>query len=189
LFWDYQVRWTGIPSGKLFFLSFGCQRVVTGLNRVEGRGTATIHDVTISKIVPPPVATTSPALTSLLAQQKQSEKALARAHKSLTSLETYLESVNTAHVDVFKLQDVVHHYDATAEELDDKVTKLEEQLEELKTAIKAEQVKLSGPTGNEKLDLRATIGVFADFEGEVKIALIYGAYIFHLLVNQAFKSI
>jgi DNA repair exonuclease SbcCD ATPase subunit len=170
------VYWTEILSGKHFFPNFGCQYVVTGSNRVEGRGTATIHDVTISKIVPPPIATTSAALTSLLAQQKQSEKALARAQKSLTSLETYLESVNSAHVNVSKLEDVVHHYDATAEELDNKVTKLEEQLEELKTAMKAEQAKLSGPTGNEKLDLRARISVFADFEGEVKIALIYGAY-------------
>lgn len=121
-----------------------------------------------------PSATTSPTLTSLLAKQKQTEKALARAEKSLASLNTYLESVNTGHVDVSKLQDVVRHYDATAEELDEKVTKLEEELKELAIAITAEQEKLSGPTGNEKLDLRATIGVFADSEGEVKIALIYG---------------
>jgi hypothetical protein len=154
----------------------GCECVLLTIwvNRVEGRGTATIHDVTISNIVPPPAATTSPTLTSLLAKQKQTEKALARAEKSLASLNTYLESLNTGHVDVSKLQDVVRHYDAAAEELDDKVTKLEEELKGLTIAVKAEQEKLSGPTGNEKLDLRATIGVFADSEGEVKIALIYG---------------
>ena len=144
------------------------------LNRVEGRGTATIHDVTISNIVPPPASTTSPTLTSLLAKQKQTEKAFARAEKSLASLASYLESVTTGHIEFSKLGEVVHHYDAAAEELDEKVTKLEGELQELKTAVKAEQEKLSGPTGNEKLDLRATIGVFADCEGEVKIALIYG---------------
>jgi chromosome segregation ATPase len=99
-------------------------------------------------------------------------------------LETYLKSVNTGHVDVSKLQDVVHHYDATAEELDDRVTKLEEELKELKTAAKAEQEKLAGPTGNEKLNLRATIGVFADGEGEVKIALIYGTCIHSFIHNK-----
>ena len=144
------------------------------MNRVEGRGTATIHDVTISNIVTAPSATTSPTLTSLLAKKKQTGKALARAEKSLASLNTYLDSVNTGHVDVSKLQDVVRHYDATAEELDEKVTKLEDELEELAIAITAEQEKLSGPTGNEKLNLRATIGVFAESEGDVKIALIYG---------------
>lgn len=148
--------------------------VLIGFNRVEGRGTATIHDVSISNIVPPPAATTSPTLTSLLAKQKKTEKALARAKKSIASLGTYLESVTTGHVDVSKLQDVVHHYDAAAEELDDKVTKLEEDLQEIETAVKAEQEILSGPTGNEKLDLKAAIGVFADREGEVSIALIYG---------------
>lgn len=113
-----------------------------------------------------------------MAKQKQTEKALARALNSLGSLETYLQSVNTAHFDVSKLADLVHHYDVTAEELDDKVTRLQEELEELKTAIKTEQEKLSGPTGNSKLGLKATVAVFADFEGEVKIALIYGAYPF-----------
>jgi peptidoglycan hydrolase CwlO-like protein len=147
------------------------------LNRVEGRGTATIHDVTISNIVPPPAPTTSPTLTGLLAKQKQTEKALARANKSLDSLQTYLQSVNTGHVDVTKLHDIVRHYDETAEGLDDRVTKLEDELEELATAITAEQEKLSGPTGNQKLNLRASIGVFADSEGEVKIALIYGTFI------------
>ncbi|CAA7265466.1 unnamed protein product [Cyclocybe aegerita] len=141
--------------------------------RVEGRGAATIHDVTISSIAPPPVPTTSPALDSLLAKKKQDEKALARVQKSLNSLETYLKSVKAQHLDVSKLQEVVREYDTTAGELDDKVTELEKQLEEADEAIAEERKRLAGPTGNEKLNLKATIGVFADFEGEIKIALIY----------------
>ncbi|CAA7265472.1 unnamed protein product [Cyclocybe aegerita] len=141
--------------------------------RVEGRGAATIHDVTISSITSPPVPTTSPALDSLLAKKKQDEKALARVQKSLNSLETYLKSVKAQHLDVSKLQEVVREYDTTAGELDDKVTELEKQLEEADEAITEERKRLAGPTGNEKLNLKATIGVFADFEGEIKIALIY----------------
>lgn len=155
-----------------FFLSGRVVECILG--RVEGRGSATIHDVTISDILPPPAATTSPTLTNLLLKQKQTEKALARTQRCLTSLQTYLDSVNTGHIDVSKLRDVVQHYDAAAEELDDRVTKLEDELRELNDAVKAEQEKLSGPTGNEKLNLRATIGVFAEAEGEVSIALIYG---------------
>ena len=154
-----------------------------GWNRVEGRGSATIHDVTISNIMPPPAPTTSSTLTSLLAKQNKTEKALARTENSLASLETYLDSLNTGHVDVSKLKDVVRHYDTTAEELDNKVTKLEEELKELKTTVTAEQQKLSGPTGIEKLSLKAAIGVFADYEGEVKIALIYGTQFIHSITR------
>ncbi|CAA7266059.1 unnamed protein product [Cyclocybe aegerita] len=141
--------------------------------RVEGRGAATIHDVTVATIAPPPIPTTSPTLKSLLSKKKQDEKALARVQKSLNSLETYLTSVKAEHLDVSKLQEVVRQYDTTAGQLDEKVTELEKQLKETDEAIAEERKKLAGPTGNEKLNLKATIGVFADIEGEVKIALIY----------------
>jgi len=153
---------------EMFVSCMGC--------RVEGRGAASIHDVSISTIIPPPTPTTSPALTALLAKQKQTEKALARTQKSLSSLEKYLSSVSSSHVDTAKLRDVVQSYNATAGELDTKVTELEDELQELEDEIKAEKVKLSGPTGNEKLNLKASIGVFADVDGEIQIALIYGAF-------------
>ncbi|KAJ3505838.1 hypothetical protein NLJ89_g7202 [Agrocybe chaxingu] len=57
-------------------------------------------------------------------------------------------------------------------------------LKEADEAIAEERNLLAGPTGNEKLNLKATIGVFAEFDGEIKIALIYGALIpsvLHLL--------
>ncbi len=145
-------------------------------NRVEGRGTATIHDVTISTIVPPPVATTSETLTDLQTKQKQIEKAIARTRKSLASLEKYIGSLNTNHVDVTKLGDVVQNYETTAASLDDRFMELEDNLKAVEESIKKEKEKLSGPTGNEKLNLKATIGVFANVEGEVKVALIYGTY-------------
>ncbi|KAF9532401.1 hypothetical protein CPB83DRAFT_847799 [Crepidotus variabilis] len=141
--------------------------------RVEGRGAATIHDVTISTITPPEKPTTSTNLTGLFVKQKQAEKALARVQKSLSSLETYLGSLNAEHIGVAKLREVVQSYDATAGELDERVTQLEKQLEEIKEAITKEKELLGGPTQNERLNLKASIGVFADFEGEVKIALIY----------------
>ena len=144
--------------------------------RVEGRGAATIHDVTISTITPPPIPTTSLLLEELLSKQKRVEKALARTIKSLGSLETYLYSVNAEHLQVTKLQEVVEQYDSTAAGLDEKVTRLEKELKETEEAIKKERKCLAGPTGNEKLNLKVTIGVFADSEEEIKIALIYGKW-------------
>lgn len=80
------------------------------------------------------------------------------------------------HLQVTKLQEVVEQYDSTASDLDEKVTELEKELKETGEAIKEERKRLAGPTGNEKLSLKATIGVFADSEGEIKIALIYGTW-------------
>jgi hypothetical protein len=144
--------------------------------RVEGRGAATIHDVTISTITPPPIPTTSPLLVELLSKQKCTEKALARTVKSLASLETYLSSVKAEHLQVTKLREVVEQYDSNAAGLDEKVTRLEKELNETEEAIREERKRLAGPTGNEKLNLKATIGVFADSEGELNIALIYGTW-------------
>lgn len=116
-------------------------------------------------------------MEGLLLSKKRVEKALERANRSITSLETYLSSVNAQHLDVTKLADVVKNYEETAAELDDKVTTLEAEKKALEKKIQAETSKLRSETGdyNEKLNMKASIGVFADFEGEIKIALIYGA--------------
>ncbi|KAF9476194.1 hypothetical protein BDN70DRAFT_882734 [Pholiota conissans] len=144
--------------------------------KVEGRGAATIHDVTISSITPPPVPTTSPTLSALLTKQKRAQKALARALKSISSLETYLTSVNSDHLEVAKLKEVVEGYDSTAEELDNKVTELEAEIKETTDAISEEKNQLAGPTENEKLNLKAVIGVFAESEGDIKVALVYAVH-------------
>lgn len=84
--------------------------------------------------------------------------------------------MSASHVDPAKLRDVVQTYDATAGDLDNKVTELENELKELESALEAEKDKLSGSSGNEKLNLKASVAVFADFDGEIDIALIYGDY-------------
>jgi hypothetical protein len=142
--------------------------------RVEGRGVATIHDVTLSTAERPPAPTTSDKLQSLEADHTKTVKALARAEKALSSLQTYLTSLNSQHLEVTNLQSIVDNYDGAAEKLDDKVTELESKKEKLEKEIEEEKNALAGPKGNERLDLKATISVFADAEGEVEIALIYG---------------
>jgi len=63
-------------------------------------------------------------------------------------------------------------YDITGEELDDKVAKLEQELKELETEISSERAKLAQPA-NKDLMTTATIGVFAEVEDSVDMALIY----------------
>ncbi|PPQ70045.1 hypothetical protein CVT26_013369 [Gymnopilus dilepis] len=125
--------------------------------KVEGRGAATIHDPDDSTL-----------------QKKRTEKALARTLKSLASLEGYITSVKAENLDASKLKETVHHYESTAEELDEKVSELELELQKIEDAIIEETKDSTGPEYNEKLNLKATISIFADVEGEVEIALVYG---------------
>ena len=142
---------------------------------MEGRGPATIHDVTLSKTKPPPPPTTSPRLSSLLTSLTETTKSLARAQKSLDALSTYLSTLDAQSTESAQLQSILDAYESTAASLDDKVTRLEKEKQRLDREVKEEKAALAGPKGNVKLGLEATIAVFAEFEGEVEITIIYGS--------------
>ncbi|KAH6911805.1 hypothetical protein BKA70DRAFT_862855 [Coprinopsis sp. MPI-PUGE-AT-0042] len=144
--------------------------------RVEGKGEATIHDVTVSRMKDTPALESSEKLVELQAELTKTTKALERAKKALLSVNKYLESLDTQHTDVGKLQNVVDSYDVAAEKLDEKITELETAQGRLEKAIEEEKKALSGPKDDDKLKLKATIEVFAKVEGEVEIALIYAVH-------------
>jgi len=154
-----------LTSLALFFFS-----------RVEGRGAATIHDVTISDIPSAPVPTMSLALEALLHKKDRIVKALERCKTSLLSLESYLKTLSVQHVTMSELGSVVNDYDKTAETLDSRLLGLERELKDAEKEIKKERAKLADSTVNEKLNRRVAVGLFAASEDEVTIALIYGAF-------------
>ncbi|KAG5641474.1 hypothetical protein DXG03_005126 [Asterophora parasitica] len=147
--------------------------------RVEGRGAATIHDVTISSIPSPDNDeddSTSPELAVLLVRKEHTSRALERCKKSTEALQHYLSTLSTQHVDVAQLGKIVKEYDATAEQLDDRILQLEKQLKDTDKEIEKEREKLWGAKPDDSLGIRAVIGVFADVEGEVEIVLIYAVH-------------
>ncbi|KAF7367401.1 hypothetical protein MSAN_00802700 [Mycena sanguinolenta] len=141
--------------------------------RVEGRGAATIHDVTVSMAKGEHIPTSSPKLSELLSQREKTANALARCEKALTSLEQYLGSLTVQHLEVSHLDKVLEQYDSTGGRLDVKKTELTEELRRLDAEISDERVLIAVPHENSKLRMQAAIGVFADSEGAVEIALIY----------------
>ncbi|TDL26898.1 hypothetical protein BD410DRAFT_782988 [Rickenella mellea] len=141
--------------------------------RVEGRGAATIHDVTVSYTPAPPAVTTSTALSAFELKKERTQKAIERCRKSLASLETYVGTLNVERIDVSQIGNVVEKYDTEAAKLDDKLLELEKQLQETNQEIQDERKKLTGPVRNVQLGLQASIGVFAELEDQVEIALIY----------------
>ncbi|KAJ7868812.1 hypothetical protein B0H14DRAFT_3441123 [Mycena olivaceomarginata] len=141
--------------------------------RVEGRGAATIHDVTVSTAKGEHVPTSSPELAALLSRKEKTSSALARCQKSIASLEQYLASLTVQHLDVSKLESVMEAYDSTGEKLDAKQCELTEQLRLIDADIVLERARIAVPHENDELRVKAAIGVFAEAEGDVEIALIY----------------
>jgi septal ring factor EnvC (AmiA/AmiB activator) len=150
--------------------------VIQASCRVEGRGTATIHDVALSNVFLPPVETTSASIEALLSKKQRTEKALERCKKSSRSLEAYLSTLNAQHVDATALEKVIYNYEANGAVLDEKAMNLEKGLEDIDEQLENERKNLAGPRSNDKLHQRATIGVFAEAEGQVEMALIYGMW-------------
>lgn len=144
--------------------------------RVEGHGAATIHDVSISWMPPSSPPKNSPALTALLAQREKTLKALERCKKSLEALRGYMATIRAQYVEASQLGKVIKEFDTAAEEWDDRNLELDTQLADVDKEIEKERVKLAGPKRNDKLNLRATIGVFADVEDEVEMSLIYAVH-------------
>ncbi|KAJ7149203.1 hypothetical protein C8R43DRAFT_925110 [Mycena crocata] len=141
--------------------------------RVEGRGAATIHDVTVSMAKGEHVASTSPKLRELLDKREKKSNALTRCEKALAALQQYLGSLTVQHLEVSKLENVLENYESTGERLDAKKAELTEELRLLDADISAERAAIAVPHENDKLRTKAAIGVFAQKEGNVEIALIY----------------
>ncbi|KAG6876035.1 hypothetical protein C0993_006036 [Termitomyces sp. T159_Od127] len=144
--------------------------------RVEGRGAATIHDVTVSNIDRRQSSETSSIIKELTSKQEKTVKALGRCKTAISSLESYLATMDVKTIDVVSVRQVVREYDTTAEELDDRVFELEAQLADIENELEKERARLNGPKPNDKLRKRAVIGVFADVEDEVEIVLIYAVH-------------
>ncbi|TFK68831.1 hypothetical protein BDN72DRAFT_797234 [Pluteus cervinus] len=141
--------------------------------RVEGRGAATIHDVTLSEIPLDPVATTSPELEALYKRKARTQAAFERCNKASASLETFIDSLHVQHVKVGDIGTIMDNFEETGRKLDERAQDLEIELKDIEEEVKKEKERLSGPQPNSSLRQRASIGVFAPVEGEVEIVLIY----------------
>ena len=110
------------------------------------------------------------------AKQKRNQQALARTQKAITALEGYLTSIRAENISADQLKTAMETYDANAETLDGRVTELEQDIKLTGELIQAELTKRVRRPRNSKLNLKATIGVFADVEKEISIAFVYGEY-------------
>lgn len=141
---------------------------------VEGKGLATIHDVTV--LMPPSNvhATTSDVLEGLLDKKERITRALKRAELSIGSLQTYL---NSDRFEAKLLGDQINNYEAVAERLDERVMQLQKDEAATDVKIVEERQRLSAGTSDEDAELRMKVGVgvYAAVSGSIELILIYGA--------------
>ncbi|KAJ7315018.1 hypothetical protein DFH08DRAFT_820983 [Mycena albidolilacea] len=144
--------------------------------RVEGRGAATIHDVTLSvadEVSQEFVPMFSPKLAELLSTREDKEDALTRCEQALSSLRQYLDSLTVQNLPVTQLESVLHQYETTGARLDARKKELTRELQRIDTEIAAENAQMAVPPEDHWLRNMAAIGVFAQTPGNVEIALIY----------------
>ncbi|THU91050.1 hypothetical protein K435DRAFT_244243 [Dendrothele bispora CBS 962.96] len=141
--------------------------------RVDGVGEITIRDVIISNIPTASNTSDDSTLQTLLLEKERTQKALERCKKSLSSLENLFGTMNIQHVDVGNLSNIVHSYDATAEELDEKMIELDGKMKGIEKKI-LEANQKAGVTAQRQLGMRVSVVVFADNEDDIELVLTYG---------------
>lgn len=147
---------------------------------MEGRGAASIQDVTISREIAPRPPTTSPKLKELQEQKEDLENALRRCKRTQGVLENYIGTLNfdkqVALEDRINILPIIDSYDEAAEKYDRKEMDLKRKLETLELEMVEECALLSAsvPSVNPHRLMMATVSLSAEAEGFVEVTLRYG---------------
>ncbi|KAF8920851.1 hypothetical protein CPB85DRAFT_1372857 [Mucidula mucida] len=107
--------------------------------RVEGRGKATIHDVTLLLMDKTKEEATSDELRRLEERHQITQNALPRCSAPRKALEEYLDTLDVQHVEPTRLASIVENYDTTAGRLDMKILALGKEVAVLDAAIENER--------------------------------------------------
>jgi hypothetical protein len=151
------------------------------LSRVEGRGNATIQDVTVSRETVPLAPSMSSKLEELEDEKEEVKLSLDRCKKTLAGLDRYLESRTevkpTAEGLSSNVLPLVDDYNSASEKYDKKALELRRELKTIDAKITEERLALSNSvTVDRQRLMKATVGVFAEAETEVELLLKYGAW-------------
>ncbi|KDQ13209.1 hypothetical protein BOTBODRAFT_188728 [Botryobasidium botryosum FD-172 SS1] len=168
---------TGLPSAML-----------EETLRVEGKGSATIHDVTASRTPTPAAphsqkphtAPTSPHLRSLYKKRKGTESEMYRVSKHLEALERFASTFNAKENSIEEVVQAMTRYETEAAWLHERTYDLEQRLLELDDSILEEQSRLrseadaaTAPTVSSELGKQLTVAIFARGKGPVELVLVY----------------
>lgn len=151
--------------------------LTSSFDRVEGVGAGTIQEVSISTIHPVAFPSDPPRVKEIRREKVIVEQGCYRASQALKTLDRYIESLNASTMPASQLQEALSEYSKGAETYQAQILAFQDKVAELDAAIKAEAEKaLEGDRSrrDSALNKKASIGVFAEEEGEVEIVLVYG---------------
>jgi hypothetical protein len=133
----------------------------------------------MSWIHAPPSAADSPRVLELLSEKEDLEQSFYRAEQSLKSLDGYLKSLTSLSTPSGNLMGAIAEYNAGAKVYQDEIRALRDKSKSLEKAIDEERLKLKGKARHPSLNMKASIGIFAEAAGEVELGLVYGAFRTH----------
>ncbi|KAF8648982.1 hypothetical protein AX16_006096 [Volvariella volvacea WC 439] len=117
--------------------------------RVEGRGPATIHEVSVDTLPAPgwgsatTTNTTSPTLDALREKQAGIEAAIERCEKSMRALKHYIKSVKADKVGTKQIGEVLRAYESEGGKLYDTMVELKKSRDAVASEITIEQKSLN----------------------------------------------
>ena len=153
--------------------------------RVEGRGPATIHDVTVGRTPEPPKPDVPTALLNLLEHKEQISEALQRGVTLRGAIDRYLATLDAQHVRAHELDKIMEGCEATCAKVEDRIRGLRKQLKAVEKDIQKQQ-EASVPEGggmatkgqkdkSSRVRAKISLSLFAEKESEVELVLVYGA--------------
>ncbi|KAK2467315.1 hypothetical protein APHAL10511_000550 [Amanita phalloides] len=143
--------------------------------RLEGRGPATIHDVSTTTSPQPGKQSTSPEMDDLVSREERTLKELERCKTLHEAVGKYLATLHVEHVDVEDLDKIVDGYKATCGKLDNDILDLEKRLKAIDEDIQKETEKETEKQSDKSwyLQKKVSLSLFAERESEVELILTY----------------
>jgi hypothetical protein len=150
---------------------------------VEGKGTGTIQNVTISRMSAPSrhgprLSEESDEIKQLRLKTLELKQAIERNDQSKNTLKNYMDSLASPGTIAFsKVVETTAEYDTAVKELQKKGNDLAEELEVVSQAL-SEKKHASKDDGKTQWDgnlaNKVTTHILAEVEGEIELSLIYG---------------
>lgn len=128
----------------------------------------------MSWIHAPPPKEDSPRVLELLSEKEDLQENSHRAEQSLKALDGYLESLTSLTTQSTNLMGAITEYNTGAKVYQDEIRSLRDKLKKVDEMINEERLKLRGKARHPSLNMKASIGIFAETAGDVELGLVYG---------------
>jgi len=149
---------------------------------VEGRGNATIQDVSTFRAPSLPIATPTnePSKLAILNhKQELLDRDLRRLRTASRAIRNYLDYIDLRKVTPQDLLSTVDNFSEAMSKYDEQIAKVEEESRRVRKEIEEELapkgwVGRATPPAMPKCERSVTVSIFTPTEGEVELVLVYG---------------